>query len=39
MRVHVLSSGYCYDIPARTPHLPSEPRPYVESGYVGGEGI
>jgi cyanophycinase len=39
MRVHVLSSGYRYDIPSRTPHLASEPPPYVETGYVGGEGI
>jgi len=39
MRVHVLSSGYRYDIPSRTPHLPSEPPPYPETGFVGGEGI
>lgn len=39
MRVHVLSSGYHYDIPTRTPHLPAELPPYEESGYVGGEGI
>lgn len=39
MRVHVLSSGYRYDIPSRTPHLPSEQPPYQESGYTGGEGI
>jgi cyanophycinase len=39
MRVHVLSSGYRYDVPSRTPHLPSEPLPFVESGFVGGEGI
>ncbi|HWQ13989.1 MAG TPA: cyanophycinase [Roseiflexaceae bacterium] len=39
MRVHVLSSGYCYDIPTRAPHLPTEHPPPPETGYVGGEGI
>jgi cyanophycinase len=39
MRVHVLSAGYHYDIPARAPHLPTETPAFPESGYTGGEGI
>jgi cyanophycinase len=39
MRVHVLSAGYHYDIPARAPHLPKETAPPPETGYIGGEGI
>lgn len=39
MRVHVLASGYHYDIPTRTPHLPAELPPYVEPGFLNGEGI
>ncbi len=39
LRLHVLTRGYRFDLPSRTPHLPSEPQPYPEVGYMGGEGI
>ncbi|HEU4324015.1 MAG TPA: cyanophycinase [Roseiflexaceae bacterium] len=40
MSVHVLSSGYVYDIAARTPHQPNEPPPVEpEIEGLGGEGI
>jgi cyanophycinase len=39
MRVHVLTSGYRYDLETRTPHLPNAARWYPEEGLIGGEGI
>lgn len=39
LRLHVLTSGYRYELANRIPHRPSEPQPYPEVGYLGGEGI
>lgn len=40
LRLHVLSSGYHYDIPSRQPWLPSIPLPLPpDNGGIDGEGI